>query len=85
MTKLLERTAFRVMQAELMNCLVNYKDPEVSNYTHEVGHAVFARTMVTWKSEVTAPFKAPQECISQNSIQANKQRLKRLLRKPRYS
>jgi hypothetical protein len=71
MTKLLQGMAFRVMQAELMNCPVNYEDPKLR--------------MVTWKSEVAAPFKAPQECVRQNSIQANKQRLKGLLRKPRYS
>jgi hypothetical protein len=84
MTKPLQGTAFRVMRAELMNCPVNYKDPEVSNDSHEVGHAVSARKTVTWKSEVAAPFKAPQECVGQNSIQANKQRLKGVLRKPRY-
>jgi hypothetical protein len=41
--------------------------------------------MVAWKSEVAAPFKALQECVRQNNIQADKQRLKGLLRKPRYS
>jgi hypothetical protein len=56
----------------------------VSNDTHEVGHAVSARKTVTWKSEVTAPFKALQECVRQNNIQANKQRLKGLLGKPKY-
>jgi hypothetical protein len=73
MTKPLQGTAFWVMQAELMNCLVNYNDPETKT--------------VTWKSEVDAPFKAPQECDRQNSIQTNnRQRLKGLLRKlPRYS
>ncbi len=71
MTKPLQGTVFRVMQAELMNCPVNYEDPKL-------------RT-VTWKSEVAIPFKAPQECVRQNSIQTNKQRLKGLLRKPRYS
>ncbi len=85
MTKPLQGTVFRVMRAELMNCPVNYKDPKVSNDTHEVGHTVSVRKRVTWKSEVAAPFKAPQECVRQNSIQANKQRLKGLLRKPRYS
>ncbi len=83
-TKPLQGTAFRVMQAELMNCPVNYEDPKVSDDTHEVGRAVSARKTVTWKSEVAAPFKTPQECVGKNSIQANKQRLKELLRKPRY-
>jgi hypothetical protein len=54
-----------------MNCPMNYKDSKVKT--------------VTWKSEVAAPFKAPQECVRQNSIQANKQRLKGLLRKSRYA
>ena len=85
MTKPLQGTAFRVMQAELMNCPVNYKDPEVSNDTHEVRCAVSARKTVTWKIEVAASFKAPQECVGQNSIQENKQSLKGLLRKPRYA
>ncbi len=85
MTKPLQGTAFRVMRAELMNCPVNYKDPVVSYDTHEVRDANSARKTVTWKSEVSAPFKAPQECVRQNNIKANKQRLKGLLRKPRYS
>jgi hypothetical protein len=52
-----------------MNCPVNYDDPETKT--------------VTWKSEVAAPFKAPQECVRQKSIQTNnRQRLKGLLRKP---
>jgi hypothetical protein len=54
MTKLLQGTAFRVMQAELMNCPVKYEDPEVMT--------------VTWKSEVAAPFKAPQECVGRTAF-----------------
>jgi hypothetical protein len=58
MTKPLQGTTFRVMRAELMNCPVNYENPNVSNDTHKVGHAVSARKTVTWKSEVGS-FKAP--------------------------
>ncbi len=54
MTKPLQGTASRVMQAELINCPGNYEDPEVM--------------MVTWKSEVTAPFKAPQECVGRTAF-----------------
>jgi hypothetical protein len=46
MTKPLQGTAFRVMRAELMNFLVNYEGPDVSNDTHEVRHAVSARKTV---------------------------------------
>ncbi len=55
MTKPMQGKAFRVMQAELMNCRVTYEEPEVSNDTHEVRRAVSARKMGTWKSEVLHP------------------------------
>jgi hypothetical protein len=54
MTKLLQGTAIRVMQAEFMNSPVNYEDPEVMT--------------VAWKSEVAAPFKAPQECVGRTAF-----------------
>jgi hypothetical protein len=54
MTKQLQGTAFWVMRAEFMNCPVNYEDPKVMT--------------VAWKSEVAAPFKAPQECVGRTAF-----------------
>ncbi len=65
MTKPLQGTAFRVMRAELMNCLTNYEDPpeevrKSSKRTYDPTRSV------TWKSVVATTFKTPQECVEHN-------------------
>ena len=72
MTKPLQGTAFRVMRAELMNCPVNYEDPEEIECNPTVKKPISAGKTVTWKSEVTTPFRALQECVGQNRILAKK-------------
>ena len=64
MTKPLQGIAFRTMQAELMNCPVNYEEPEET--IEEKGLPISAAKMVTWKSDVRTTFKTPQECVGQN-------------------
>jgi hypothetical protein len=66
MTKPLQGMAFKVMRAELMNCPVNYEDPEVEMDKDKENKPVTAQKMVTWKSVVTTPFKTPQECAGHN-------------------
>ena len=62
MTKPLQGTAFRVMQAQLMNCDVNYEEPlECDNLGF-----ISARKTVTWKKDIASCSKAPQECVGQN-------------------
>ena len=62
MTKPLQGTAFRVMRAELMNCDVNYEDPQEKE---ESGPVASPKT-VSWKSVISTTFKTPQECVGQN-------------------
>ena len=83
MTKPLQRTVFRVMRAELMSCPVNYKDPEEIKCKPIVKQPIFAGKTVTWKSEVAAPFRAPQECVGQNRILAKKPRTGRQVSRTR--
>ena len=72
LTKPLQGMAFRTMRAELMNCPVNYKDPAEDTEEQErkaTKHGLKGRSRstnrksVTWKREVTSPFKTPQECV----------------------
>ena len=72
MTKPLQGTAFRVMRAELMNCPINYEDPEEDKRNPIEERPISAAKMVTWKHAIAAPFKAPQECVEQNRISARK-------------
>ena len=62
MTKPLQGTAFRVMRAELMDCDVNYEDPQEKE---ESGPVASPKT-VSWKSVISTTFKTPQECVGQN-------------------
>ncbi len=65
MTKPLQGTAFRVMRAELMNCYMNYEDPQED----EIAQPIHSPRTVSWKSPVATPFKTPQECVGQNGNQ----------------
>jgi hypothetical protein len=67
-TKPLQGMAFKVMRAELMNCLVNYEDPEVETDKDRTKRPVTTPKTVTWKSVVATPFKAPQECVGHNMV-----------------
>ena len=70
MTKPLQGMAFRTMQAELMNCPVNYKEPEEDAGEHDI--PISARKTVTWKADIATTFKTPQECVGQNGNHKNK-------------
>ena len=61
MTKPLQGTAFRMMQAELMNCPVNYEEPEED--VEEDNFPISAAKTVTWESDAAATFKTPYECV----------------------
>jgi len=65
MTKPLQGMAFRKMRAELMNCPVNYKDPE-EVIAEDANIPISAAKTVTWKDDIATTFKAPQECVGQN-------------------
>ena len=65
MTKPLQGTAFRVMSAELMNCIVNYEDPPED----KIAHPNHSPRTVSWKSVMATPFMTPQECVGQNGNQ----------------
>ena len=62
MTKPLQGNAFRVMRAELMNCLVHYEDPVQGTDTSPIR----GPKTVTWKSVIATTFPTPQECVGQN-------------------
>jgi hypothetical protein len=79
MTMLLQETVFRVMQAEMMNCPVNYEGPAESQEKKEKKRAISAPKRVTWKIVLATPFKTPQECIGQNRNRLNKPRMDRHL------
>ncbi len=72
MTKPLQGMAFKEMRAELMNCLVNYEDPEVEMDKDRTKGPVTAPKTVTLKSVVATPFKAPQECVGHNRVSRTK-------------
>jgi hypothetical protein len=74
-TKPLQEMAFQTMQAELMNCQVNYEDPleekvgEVMKETTrwKMGQSISTSPKrVTWKSVITTSFKTPQECVGRS-------------------
>jgi hypothetical protein len=83
MMKPLQGTTFRVMQAELMNCTVNYKNPEPEK-RHEKKQSNYARKTVTWKNVVATSFKTPQECVEHNRVHRNKPMLDRHLGRTRF-
>jgi hypothetical protein len=68
MTKPLQGMAFKIMRAELMNCPVNYEDPEVETDKDRTKIPLTAPKMATWKSVVATPFKAPQECVGHKRV-----------------
>ncbi len=72
MTKPLQGTAFKVMQAELMNFPVNYEDPAEIPEKQEKKPTINAPKMVTWKRVITTPFKSPQECVRHDRASSNK-------------
>ena len=76
MTKPLQGMAFRMMRAELMNCPVNYQDPEEEAGEPDIPISSAAKT-VTWKADIAATFKTPQECVGQNGNHKNKQGIDR--------
>jgi hypothetical protein len=70
--------AFRMMQAELMNCPVNYEEPEED--VEGDNFPISASKTVTWKSDVATTFKTPQECVGQNGNRKGKPGMDRQLR-----
>jgi hypothetical protein len=72
MTKPLQGMAFKIMRAELMNCPVNYEDPEVEMDKDRTKIPVTAPKTVTWKNVVATPFKAPQKCVGHNRVSRTK-------------
>jgi len=85
MTKPLQGTAFRIMQAELMNCPINYEDPEENTNTKcKRKNPISAEKTVTWKAEIATLFKAPQECVGQNKIRHNKPMMDKRVGRTKY-
>jgi hypothetical protein len=78
MMKPLQGMAFRTMRAELMNCPVNYEEPEEN--VEENNFPISAAKTVTWKSDVQTTFKTPQECVGQNGNRKGKPVMDRRLR-----
>ena len=78
MTKPLQGMAFQTMRAELMNCPVNYEEPEEN--IEEDNFPISAAKTVTWKSDVRTTFKTPQECVGQNGNHKGKPVMDRRLR-----
>ncbi len=78
MMKPLQGMAFRTMQAELMNCPVNYEEPEED--VEEDNFPISALKTMTWKSDVATTFKTPQECVGQNGNRKGKPGMDRQLR-----
>ena len=81
LTKPLQERAFGTMQAELMNCPMNYKEPheeKVGERMKETSRWKMGRSMstspktVTWKSVVATPFKTPQECVGHSGARIRK-------------
>ncbi len=60
MIKPLQGTAFRVMRVKLMNCSVNYEDPEENKRNPIENQPISTGKMVTWKRVIATPFKALQ-------------------------
>jgi hypothetical protein len=83
-TKPLQGMAFKVMRAELMNCLVNYEDPEVETDKDRTKIPVTAPIMVTWKSVVATPFKAPQKRVGHTRVSRTKPWKDRCLGRTKY-
>jgi hypothetical protein len=74
MTKPLQGMAFKTMRAELMNCAVDYEDPEEEK-KHDIPISSSVGKTVTWKSAIATTFKTPQECVGKNGNHKNKQRM----------
>ncbi len=84
MKKPLQGMAFKEMRVELMNCLVNYEDPEVEMDKDRTKIPVTAPKTVTWKSVVATPFKAPQLCVGHNRVSRSKPWKDRCLGRTNY-
>jgi hypothetical protein len=84
MMKPLQGTAFKIMHAELMNCPLEYKDPPLTTGKANKEFPMNAMKMVTWKSVVMTPFKAPQECVGHNRVSNKKPGLDRHLEGRRH-
>ena len=80
MTKPLQSMAFRTMRAELINCPVNYEDPEEEE-ERNIPISSVAKT-VTWKPDIAKTFKTPHECVRQNG---NHKSMRGMDRHPRSS
>ena len=61
----------------------NYEDSKEIKCKPIAKQPIFARKRVTWKSEVTTPFRAPQDCVRQNRILAKKPRTDRQIGRTR--
>jgi hypothetical protein len=64
------------MQVELMNCAVDYEDPEEEK-KHDIPISSSVGKTVTWKSAIATTFKTPQECVGQNGNHKNKRGMDR--------
>ena len=84
MTKPLQGMAFKTMRAELMNCAVDYEDPEEEKERDIPISSSVAKT-VTWKAAIATTFKTPQECVGQNGNHKNKRGMDRHPRSTRHT
>ncbi len=75
MTKPLQGMAFKTMRAELMNCPVDYEDPEEEE-ERNIPISSVAET-VTWKADIAITFKTPQECVGRNGNHRGKRGMDR--------
>jgi hypothetical protein len=75
MTKPLQGMAFKTMRVELMNCPVDYEDPEEEKECN-IPISSVAKT-VTWKADIATTFKTPQECVGQNGNHKGKRGMDR--------
>ncbi len=79
--KPLQGMAFQTMQAELVNCPVNYEDPPEEKVGHDMmettrwkmGQSIFTSPKkATWKSVIATPFKTPHECVGHSRARISK-------------
>ena len=84
MTKPLQGMAFKTMRAELMNCAVDYEDPEEEK-KHDIPISSSVGKTVTWKSAIATTFKTPQECVGQNGNHKSKRGMDRRPRSTRHT
>ncbi len=81
LTKPLQGMAFQTMQAELMNCPVNYEDPPEEKVGEDMKETTrwkmgwiisTSPKMVTLKRVIATSFKTPQECVGHSGARIRK-------------